>query len=620
MRKLFLLIILFLYSCQLPDTSAEYQDRLVVFGNLNIIQMNDQFYLPDITPVKVSMSSAIDASLDDTNQLYINDALVTMEGYFNPTDSSDKTTIEFKYVQNSLGEYLPDNLEQYYLWPNKEYILSVTYNNGQKDFEINASTMIPELLQVKSIGDISWICEECSNPYIFGQTSCENQGYTWVIGEEIIDSININNFSTIFDDFGFDVLITDHHLPGAELPNANVIINPNLVGELFAGKSLAGVGVAFYLLAALEHHLGISRVVSGFLDLVALGTIADLVKLDHSNRILIEQGVARIRTGSCRPGIIALCEVVDKSQHELTATTLAYYIAPLLNAAGRLDDMSLGVRCLLTDSQKEAQNLAKKLDRLNKDRRNKTTRMRSEALDLVEAEATISVTDLAPIICLSRDDWHEGIVGLVASGIKDKYHRPTFAFARTNEGLLKGSGRSISGFHLRDALVAVDALHPGLIGRFGGHSMAAGLTLRPDGYLQFREAIQSFGEKSLEATDFHQKILTDGVLLDDDLTVEVASMLQNVGPWGQGFPEPLFEGVFILTDQRLLKDRHLKMIVKNLTNGASFDAIAFNFSESSLEVGESLHLVYRLSINDYYTTRRVQLIVEHMQQSENVIM
>ncbi|MBH97720.1 MAG: single-stranded-DNA-specific exonuclease RecJ [Rhodospirillaceae bacterium] len=419
---------------------------------------------------------------------------------------------------------------------------------------------------------------------------------------------------------GFDVLITDHHLPGAELPNANVIINPNLVGELFAGKSLAGVGVAFYLLAALEHHLGISRVVSGFLDLVALGTIADLVKLDHSNRILIEQGVARIRTGSCRPGIIALCEVVDKSQHELTATTLAYYIAPLLNAAGRLDDMSLGVRCLLTDSQKEAQNLAKKLDRLNKDRRNKTTRMRSEALDLVEAEATISVTDLAPIICLSRDDWHEGIVGLVASGIKDKYHRPTFAFARTNEGLLKGSGRSISGFHLRDALVAVDALHPGLIGRFGGHSMAAGLTLRPDGYLQFREAIQSFGEKSLEATDFHQKILTDGVLLDDDLTVEVASMLQNVGPWGQGFPEPLFEGVFILTDQRLLKDRHLKMIVKNLTNGASFDAIAFNFSESSLEVGESLHLVYRLSINDYYTTRRVQLIVEHMQQSENVIM
>ena len=205
MRKLFLLIILFLYSCQLPDTSAEYQDRLVVFGNLNIIQMNDQFYLPDITPVKVSMSSAIDASLDDTNQLYINDALVTMEGYFNPTDSSDKTTIEFKYVQNSLGEYLPDNLEQYYLWPNKEYILSVTYNNGQKDFEINASTMIPELLQVKSIGDISWICEECSNPYIFGQTSCENQGYTWVIGEEIIDSININNFSTIFDDFGFDV-------------------------------------------------------------------------------------------------------------------------------------------------------------------------------------------------------------------------------------------------------------------------------------------------------------------------------------------------------------------------------------------------------------------------------
>ena len=419
---------------------------------------------------------------------------------------------------------------------------------------------------------------------------------------------------------GIDVLVTDHHLPGAELPVANVIVNPNLIGNTFLGKNLAGVGVAFYLLAALGRRLGVSLIIPDFLDLVALGTIADLVKLDHSNRILIGQGLARVRAGRCRPGLLALCEVANISYRDVTGTTLAYQIAPRLNAAGRLDDMAIGVRCLLTDSPKEALSLANQLNSFNKDRRVLESKMRAEALELMDAETSISAGELSPILCLLRDDWHEGVVGLVASKIKDRYHRPAFAFAHTKSGFLKGSGRSIAGFHLRDALVTIDAQHPGLIDRFGGHAMAAGLTLDPNGYSLFRAAMKSLGEERLGPEDFDEKISTDGVLSGSDITVEVASLLHAIGPWGQGFPEPLFEGSFVLINQRILSDKHLKMTVKVNRNEHPLDAIAFNFSPGNWQVGDSLNLIYRLGVNDYYASPRVQLIVEYIEPSKSAIM
>lgn len=414
-------------------------------------------------------------------------------------------------------------------------------------------------------------------------------------------------------ELGVDVLITDHHLPGAELPRANAIVNPNLVGDPFAGKCLAGVGVAFYLLAALGRRLDTPEVVARFLDLVALGTMADLVRLDHSNRILISQGLARVRAGQCRPGLLALCEVAGVESRDVTGTTLAFQIAPRLNAAGRLDDMTIGVRCLLSESRQEALELANRLNDLNRERRVIEARMRSQALDLVDAEALVDAGELAPVVCLFREDWHEGLVGLVASRIKDRFHRPVFAFAATEAGPLKGSGRSVAGFHLRDALADVDAMHPGLIARFGGHAMAAGLTLDRDGLEQFRSAMELLGRERLGPEHLAQRILTDGELDVADVTLEVASLLRNIGPWGQGFPEPLFEGSFELLRQRVIGDAHLKMTVRGSGQDKILDAVAFHQSPGDWKVGDALRLVYRLDVNDYFATPAVQLIVEHIE-------
>ena len=410
-----------------------------------------------------------------------------------------------------------------------------------------------------------------------------------------------------------DVLITDHHLPGAERPAANAIVNPNLIGDTFAGKSLAGVGVAFYLLAALGRRLGTPEIVARFLDLVALGTMADLVRLDHSNRILISQGLARVRAGCCRPGLLALCEVAGVASRDMTATTLAFQIAPRLNAAGRLDDMAIGVRCLLSQSPEEALELANRLNELNRERRAIEARMRSEAFELVDTETLVEAEELAPVVCLFREDWHEGLVGLVASRIKDRYHRPVFAFAATAGGSLKGSGRSVAGFHLRDALADVDATHPGLISRFGGHAMAAGLTLDRSGFDQFRGAIESLGRERLGPEHLAERIFTDGELDARDVTLEVASLLRNVGPWGQGFPEPLFEGTFELLRQRVLGDTHLKMTLRARGQDRPLDAVAFHLAPGNWRVGDSLRLVYRLDVNDYFATPAVQLIVEHIE-------
>ena len=413
-------------------------------------------------------------------------------------------------------------------------------------------------------------------------------------------------------DRGIDVLITDHHLPGPELPSANVIVNPNLPDNPFAGKCLAGVGVAFYLMAALGKRLGSAGHVARYLDLVAIGTMADLVKLDRSNRILIDQGLARIRTGHCRPGVLALCQAAKIPHAAITASGLAYQIAPRLNAAGRLDDMKVGVRCLMTDSDTEARQLADRLNELNLERRAIGAKMDAEALEQLDAESLVDAKALPPVVCLFQEGWHEGLVGLVASRIKQHCHRPVFAFAPSESGALKGSGRSVAGFHLRDALVDVDAAKPGLMSRFGGHAMAAGLTLHRDGFAEFCAAIEAVGNRRLEPEHLAEKVFTDGELDARDITLEVAELLRDAGPWGQGFPEPLFEGTFRLVGQRQVGGAHLRMRVAPEGGRKPVIAIAFRQRPGNWGPGDRLRLAYRLDVNDYYDPPSVQLVVEHV--------
>lgn len=411
---------------------------------------------------------------------------------------------------------------------------------------------------------------------------------------------------------GIDVLITDHHLAGEQLPQANAIVNPNVVGDAFAGKHLAGVGVAFYVLAALGRALGRAGAVARYLDLVALGTMADVVHLDQSNRILINEGLRRMRAGHCRPGLRALCEVANLPLRDLHGTSLAYQIAPRLNAAGRLDDMALGVRCLLSESESEARELARTLDTLNRERRQIEAQMRAEAVEIVESSEALSPEELPAVVCLHRQDWHEGIVGLVASRLKERYHRPVMAFASTENGELKGSARSIPGFHVRDALAEVDAAHPGLIARFGGHAMAAGLTLAEANLEAFSAAVQRVADRHLSPDSLKGEIVTDGELRAEHLTVEVAELLRDAGPWGQGFPEPSFDGLFELIDRRIVGQAHLKMKVRERASGRTLGAIAFNHGDGDYAVGDLLHLVYRLAVDDYGSRPAAQLIVEHV--------
>jgi single-stranded-DNA-specific exonuclease len=422
---------------------------------------------------------------------------------------------------------------------------------------------------------------------------------------------------------GIAVLITDHHLPPAVLPAANAIVNPNRHGSSFPGKSLAGVGVAFYLLAAVGKALGAPAAVTSYLDLVALGTVADLVRLDQANRILVEQGIRRMRAGRCRPGVRALIRVAGINPALVTTASLGYRIGPRLNAAGRLDDMSVGVRCLVSDSEDEAKSLAETLDALNRSRQDIEAGMRTEALAIVEK---IDIADgaLPPTICLKRDDWHEGLVGLVAARIKERYHRPCFAFAATDSGELKGSGRSIPGFHLRDALAELDAGNPGLISRFGGHAMAAGLTLPPEAFPLFVDLMTNIAKTRISAATLEKKIMTDGCLEPEHLSVHVARLLRDSVPWGQGFPEPCFDDRFLLIESRTLKDLHLKLKLKVVRTGDAVgagsadtadlvSAIAFHQADSHWPVGTVRRIAYRLGVNDYFADERVELIVEYIE-------
>ena len=430
-----------------------------------------------------------------------------------------------------------------------------------------------------------------------------------------VDSgINCHAGVALARELGMDVLVTDHHLPGERLPPATAIVNPALPGQGFPSRYLAGVGVAFYLAAALARRLGADRaLVPGMLDLVALGTVADLVPLDRNNRILVTHGLQRIRAGACRPGISALLTAGKRDPREAVTTDLAFAAGPRLNAAGRLDDMSVGIECLLSDDPARAGELAGLLSGLNEERKEIEARMQQEAVRAV-AGLEPGPGALPPVLCVHRPGWHSGVVGLVAARLKERYHRPAVAFADEEGGMLKGSARSIPGLHIRDALADVDARHPGLIERFGGHAMAAGLTLAPAGLPAFRAALAAEVAARLEPGALDGAICSDGELPEEALGLATAELLRAAAPWGQGFPEPLFDGCFELLDARVVGADHLKLRLRPVGGRRILDGIAFRQAERLGATRPArLRLAYRLGVNEYAGVRAAQLMVEYLE-------
>ena len=422
---------------------------------------------------------------------------------------------------------------------------------------------------------------------------------------------------------GIPVVVTDHHLPGPELPAAEAIINPNLVDCEFPSKSLAGVGVAFYLMLALRAHLrdcgwfeqqGLAIPnIAELLDLVALGTVADVVPLDTNNRILTWQGLSRIRAGKCRPGIKALLEVANREPQKLAASDLGFALGPRLNAAGRLDDMSVGVALLLSENIGEARMLANELDALNQTRKEIEQGMQVEALTLCQ-QLEMGNDELPYGLAMYHPEWHQGVVGILASRIKERFNRPVIAFAPAGDGTLKGSGRSVQGLHMRDALERLDTLHPGLMLKFGGHAMAAGLSLEEAKFEEFRQRFGDLVGEWLDPALLQGVIWSDGTITAQEMTLETAEMLRDAGPWGQMFPEPLFDGKFRLLQQRLVGERHLKVMVEPVDGGPLIDGIAFNVDTSCWPDNgvREVELAFKLDVNEFRGNRSVQLLIDHI--------
>ncbi|WGE79871.1 single-stranded-DNA-specific exonuclease RecJ [Actinobacillus equuli] len=443
-------------------------------------------------------------------------------------------------------------------------------------------------------------------------------------GTDIVMTVDngISSFEGIdlLKEHGIKVLVTDHHLPAENLPNADAMVNPNLADCTFPSKSLAGVGVAFYVMLALRgrmRELGCFKEkepnLAELLDLVALGTVADVVPLDHNNRILVHQGLNRIRSGYCRAGIRALAEVSKRDLPALQASDLGFAIAPRLNAAGRLENMSLGVELLIADNMEIARQLAFELDSLNQTRKEFEQEMKTEALAICANLPSLMQKEQAHGIVLYQPDWHQGVIGILASRIKDQFHRPVIAFAQESEEseYLKGSARSIAGLHMRDLLERIDSLYPDLIIKFGGHAMAAGLTIHQDSFLRFQKIFDEIINEIIEPEQLQGVIYTDGELAPSELNIEIAELLQQAGPWGQNFPEPTFEGEFRLLQQRVLGGKHLKLMVEQ-SNGGLFDAIWFNadlryFPDLSIK---QVKLIYKLDINEFRGNKSLQLRVE----------
>lgn len=422
---------------------------------------------------------------------------------------------------------------------------------------------------------------------------------------------------------GLKVVVTDHHLPAEELPAADAIVNPSQPGCEFPSKAIAGVGVIFYVLLALRAELRESGWfnpqrpepnLAELLDLVALGTVADVVPLDANNRILVHQGLARIRAGHCRPGIRALLEVARRPAERLVSTDLGFIIGPRLNAAGRLDDMSLGIECLITDNEQLARDIAVELDSLNRDRKGIEQDMQQQALAMLDA-TDLEAADMPFGLCLFDPEWHQGVIGILASRLKDRYHRPVIAFADAGDGEIKGSARSVSGLHIRDALDAVAASNPGLVSKFGGHAMAAGLSLPASHLDAFSEAFDREVRRQLSAEDLTGRLLSDGELQAAEFNMQLARHLREGGPWGQHFPEPGFHGEFNLLQQRLVGERHLKMVLQPRDSTEVLDAIAFNIDPDTWPNPgiRQVRLAYSLDINEYRGRQSLQLLVRHLQ-------
>jgi single-stranded-DNA-specific exonuclease len=417
---------------------------------------------------------------------------------------------------------------------------------------------------------------------------------------------------------GIPVLVTDHHLPGSVLPRATAIVNPNLAGSRFASPSLAGVGVAFYVVAALARSLGAEEFrPTDLLDLVALGTVADVVPLDRNNRVLVAQGLRRIRAGRCVPGIRALLESGGRRVDRASAADLGFAVAPRLNAAGRLTDMSLGIACLLSDEPSEAASLARQLAGLNEERREIEQRMQLEAVEIAAA-LQFSEGQESFGLCLFDRGWHQGVVGLVAGRIKDRLHRPVVAFAPAEDGTLRGSARSIPGVHIRDALDSIAARNPGLIEKFGGHAMAAGMTLLEANLAEFRSAFAAEIAARADRESLTGVIHSDGELSAAELSLDTALALRAAGPWGQGFPEPLFDGEFQILDHRIVGGKHLKLQLRAADRPDSLDAILFGYlggtaDQSQLQRGLRIRLAYRLEVNEYQGVERAQLNAQQFQ-------
>ncbi|MDA1107839.1 MAG: single-stranded-DNA-specific exonuclease RecJ [Proteobacteria bacterium] len=424
---------------------------------------------------------------------------------------------------------------------------------------------------------------------------------------------------------GMQVIITDHHLPGAVLPEADAIVNPNLPGEEFPSKNLAGVGVIFYVMLALRSHLRATHWfreknipdpnLAQLLDLVALGTVADVVTLDNNNRILVAQGLQRIRSARSNAGIRALLTVAGRQPERIGASDLAFAVAPRLNAAGRLEDMALGIECLLCDDDAAALGMAQRLDELNRERRAIESDMQEQALSALAAMQLDDETALPYGLCLFDPAWHQGVIGILAARIKERVHRPVIAFAQTDGEEIKGSARSVPGVHIRDVFDSIAARHPGLLSKFGGHAMAAGLTLKRTQLDDFSRAFDHEVRRHLAPEQMQRIILSDGELDADAMGVALAQTLRDAGPWGQGFPEPVFDGEFEILKQRRVGEKHLKLTVRHPQGGPALDAIAFNIAAddlSRLEGAARAHLVYKLDINDYRGVRSAQLVIEHI--------
>jgi single-stranded-DNA-specific exonuclease len=420
------------------------------------------------------------------------------------------------------------------------------------------------------------------------------------------------------NELGIPVLVTDHHLPGNELPAAAVIVNPNLQGSKFVSRNLAGVGVAFYLMARVGRMLedqgqkGAAKIPARYLDLVSLGTVADVVPLDHNNRVLVQQGLLRMRAGHAVPGIAALLRQAGRTPERCISTDLGFAVGPRINAAGRLEDISIGIECLLTDDADKASEYARVLDQINSERRDIEATMREQAFTAVDK---LGEQQWPSCVCVYDRSWHQGVVGLIAARVKERCHRPVIAFAREDETFLKGSARSIQGVHVRDLLEAVATVRPGLIEKFGGHAMAAGLTIAEASLPEFKKTAAQQMKRLYPQADFSGAIVTDGPLPQASLNLGFARSLRDAGPWGSAFPEPVWSGDFAVLEQRTVGEHHLKLRVRPVDGGGTMDAIAFN--QAGPVYRGVVQMAYKLDVNEFRGIENPQLVVEQIAAVRN---